>query len=186
VDGTTIVFRRNNSDYSYEEIIRYDLGPDGLLGTGDDSETQMTDSELGDSAPHIKGDNIVWERTEEDNPVYSDVYITPVGSDAANIDQVRFTLNAPSGDKYTDLVASDVVDNTYTLHNPVLVNETGQWTIDSICEDIAGRSDTSQVQWDVADWPFSTNQKLSVYNGVVQIAQSSGVTLINAFIFHLA
>ncbi|MFH0853750.1 MAG: hypothetical protein V1853_05085 [bacterium] len=178
MSGTKIVFSRyDDVDFDFFEVMVYDLGPDGLFGTADDSgDIQITDHPRFDSAPHINGNNIVWERQEEDG-INTDVYISPVGAAAADIAQVQFTLNAPSGYKYEDLIASDVVGNTYTLHNPKLINEEGQWTISAICKDSASQQDTSQAQWDVGAWPFSANQKLSVYQGVIQIAQSSGDTL---------
>jgi hypothetical protein len=158
-------------------VLSYDIGADGLVGTGDDAgPTQVTSDAHAQYAAESEDGTIVWvdNRNGAGDYYKQDLYIYPYGTTGGGIDSVRFTMTSPSGAKYTDQTAEIVNGDTYALHYPILINEAGEWRVQATCVDALGLSSPSETVWDAGIWPFSTNQKLSVYEGVAQIAKPSG------------
>ncbi|USN53706.1 MAG: hypothetical protein H6760_00865 [Candidatus Nomurabacteria bacterium] len=180
IAGTKILWHQTQNggaSDANQNVMMYDLGPDGEYGTADDtSETQLTNSLNNEYWPRGDGENIVW-LSDQNGPANTDIFITPAGIGAASISEVRFTMTAPSGTRYVDQVAGEVNASTYTLYYPELIDEEGQWTVQATCEDVAGQTVQRESIWDVGPWPFSDQQKLSVYDGVAQISKNSGDTM---------
>lgn len=92
------------------------------------------------------------------------------------VDRVHFTLTAPSGNKYAQVNATTNNGDSYALRYPTLVNEAGTWSVSATCTDSLDRTESSETSWVVEVWPFSNSQKLSLYDGTLQLSKSSGDT----------
>ncbi|MFH1100427.1 MAG: CARDB domain-containing protein [Methanobacteriota archaeon] len=69
ISGNKIVWQDNR--YGNEDIFLYDLGPDGLFGTADDSgEIRVTTNSFNQENPAISGNKIIWVDSGEDHGIY--------------------------------------------------------------------------------------------------------------------
>ncbi len=165
------------NDYD-TNVYRLDAGADGRFGSADDiGPYQITNETHMQATPVFNDQAYFWVDNREGSAgdfSHYDIYTTPIGADSSTIDEVRFTMTAPSGAKYTDQAAGIVNGDTYALHYPTLIDESGSWRVQATCVDSHGTSATNEVVWDAGIWPFSNDQKLSAYNGVGQIAKSDG------------
>lgn len=184
VNGTRLVWTRLVSASAIPswddnlDVFAYDLGADGRFGTADDiGPSQLTDWPHSQFTPAVDNQNVVWV-DNQGGETNHDVVITPVYGQASAIASVSFTLTDPSGDqRYLAAAAQSVEGHAYTLERPELINESGDWTLSATCRDLAGGTAVSETSWEVQPWMYSSSPKLAVYDGVIQVTESSGPTL---------
>ncbi len=182
LDGTKIIWTRviNEGAAGWslnQNSFSYDLGTDGRYGTADDvGPIQLTNNDHSQIAQAVDAGNTVWtsNRTADND---NDLIISPVYVLASPITDVSFSLSSPTGQGYTNRIVNTPEGTTYTYNQPVLIGESGQWTLTAVCRDNSGGTATSTALWDVGPWYFSSKTKLPVYDGVIQISESNGDTM---------